>query len=103
MKYETKNFGNLCGCRTECTCQSQQEYRALNALVTNFSDAMFNKLEKKLIKDGYTGWDNPEWTVEDIKKCLIEHIEKGNPIDVANFCAFWYNRLEDKALTKEER
>lgn len=62
----------------------------LQALVRNFADVM---LEKLAAKDGEFA---DRWTVADdvpaIQTALHEHMEKGDPVDVANYAAFlWYH------------
>ncbi len=65
----------------------------LRKLVHEFAEAMVKKLHQQVV-DGYAGWDDPEvWgdvPIEKIKARLIQHIEKGDPVDVANFAAFWW-------------
>lgn len=78
------------------------ELKTLNGLVSAFSYKMTDKLITKSL-EGKGGWDDEEWTIEDIKKALIEHIEKGDPIDVANFAAFWWNRLPNTNEHNEEQ
>ena len=65
--------------------------RALESMVDAFCEEMKKKLIRKFPEK--LGWDNPEWRTDDIKKQLIAHVEKGDPIDVANFAAFWWNKL----------
>jgi len=61
-------------------------------LSNNWED--FSKIVHiKLLKHyhgGRTGWDNPSWTSEDIQKVLYEHIDKGDPIDIAALAMFWW-------------
>ncbi len=43
---------------------------------------------------GNKGWDaldNDDWTIEEIKRRLLKHVEKGDPIDVANYALFWWS------------
>jgi hypothetical protein len=83
-----------CGCRSvgECRHNSFAELHALNALVDKFAAAMKAKLLRAAIEKGRSGWDDPSWTPDEIKAALLAHVEKGDPIDVANFAAFWWNR-----------
>lgn len=77
-----------------CNCD---ERLALRKLINQFADAMLTKLEAKL-DEGYSGWDEPsEFPVDEIKKRLIEHVEFDDPVDVANFAAFWWNHLSSEA------
>lgn len=87
-----------CGCRGIGECYHDngptvaEDNRALSRLVNLFTHQMREKMHEKTNTRG--GWDDPSWTIDDIKKALVAHIEKGDPVDVANFCAFWWNRLE---------
>ncbi|WP_151742792.1 MULTISPECIES: hypothetical protein [unclassified Acinetobacter] len=59
-----------------------------NALINNFADQMKVKLLKAQEKYGFNDdWKNPDWEA----KCRVDlyrHLNKGDPIDVANYCAF---------------
>lgn len=62
--------------------------------VDKFFLAMKTKLAKKR-DDGYSGWwDKADCTTEFLGEKLHEHVEKGDPIDVANFCMFLHARGE---------
>ncbi|WP_057092974.1 hypothetical protein KV708_19325 [Comamonas thiooxydans] len=61
--------------------------------VDKLSAAMKAKLAKQRAK-GYGGWDDSECTREWLSKLLREHVDKGDPVDVANFCAFLAARGE---------
>ncbi|WP_212285752.1 hypothetical protein [Agrobacterium tumefaciens] len=56
------------------------------------------KMKNKLFlarRKGRGGWDDPtECTNADLSRMLREHVEKGDPVDVANFCAFLIARGE---------
>jgi len=69
------------------------EKERLSAAVQEFSEAMKVKLFDKT-NEGKSGWDDCAWPVEDIKKQLIEHVEKGDFVDVANFAMFAFFRIE---------
>lgn len=60
---------------------------ALDVLVTSFAATMRHKLRCKSI-EGWTGW--ADLSVQEIKARIIHHIDKGDPVDVANFAAFWW-------------
>jgi hypothetical protein len=64
----------------------------LNKLVDRFAAAMKHKLKKAAVEKGRSGWNDPSWTPDDIKADLLRHVEKGDPVDVANLAAFWWNR-----------
>ena len=55
------------------------DYSSVDSFAEAMKEKMFQKSEK-----GYSGWrDCPP---DNLRKLLTEHIEKGDPIDVANFC-----------------
>ncbi len=61
-------------------------------LVINFASALAEKLHKAEQKYGYSDtWMQPHWQI----KCLDDfkhHVSKGDPRDVAAYCAFmWYH------------
>jgi len=58
--------------------------------------AMVTKLAKARAK-GRSGWDTPECTQQHLSNLLREHVAKGDPVDVANFCAFLTARGESIA------
>ena len=46
-------------------------------------------------RKGRRGWDRKEeCTADDLSRMLCEHIEKGDPVDVANFCMMLHQRGE---------
>lgn len=59
--------------------------------VDRFSEAMKAKLADARAK-GRRGWQHCE--PQDLSRMLHEHVEKGDPRDVANFCAFLWNMGE---------
>ena len=81
-----------CSCRSVGECFHNMEIMALERLVDEFAKEMKKKLLLKL-SQGYSGWDNLNWTLEQIQNNTLNVLEKGDPVDVANFCAFWWNRL----------
>ena len=62
-----------------------------NAAVDKLAQAMKSKLAKKR-EQGYHGWETCKHG--DLVQLLINHVDKGDPIDVANFCAFLFARGE---------
>ncbi|WKL14221.1 hypothetical protein QYQ99_17595 [Comamonas testosteroni] len=59
-------------------------------------DAMAALMKVKLAKQrdkGYSGWDT-DCTRERLSELLRGHVDKGDPVDVANFCAFLSARGE---------
>ena len=62
--------------------------------VWNFAWAMVSKLKKKR-EDGRTGWwDKDFCSNEYLSKLLREHVDKGDPVDVANFAMMLHQRGE---------
>lgn len=63
-----------------------------DALVNSFAAALKAKLERAEDKYGYgDDWMADDWA-DDCRIRLGQHIEKGDPLDVAAFCAFmWYH------------
>ena len=62
-------------------------------LVVRFASALADKMYKAQVKYGY---DKAEWRRDDWKeicqRSLLEHLAKGDPRDVANYCAFaWHH------------
>ena len=62
-----------------------------NEAVDKLAQAMKNKLAEKR-EQGYHGWETCKHG--DLVQLLINHVDKGDPIDVANFCAFLFARGE---------
>lgn len=87
-----------------------------NALVDRFAKAMKEKLLKAQQKYNYGAhWATTDWE-DECRDNLKQHIGKGDPLDVANYCAFmWHHgwptvepkpewlvkRLERDALIKQ--
>lgn len=61
-------------------------------LVRRFSHALAEKLAAAEAKYGYSdGWASPGW-MDECRAKLMEHIAKGDPRDVAAYCAFlWHH------------
>jgi hypothetical protein len=64
----------------------------LSNLVERFSTALLGKLRAAEKKYGYSdAWMQPNWQA-DLVKHLMEHVAKGDPLDVAAYCAFaWHH------------
>lgn len=74
------------------------KHHADDVAVDRFAEAMKNKLAAARNK-GRGGWDDPEQcTVEHLAKLLVDHIAKGDPIDVANFAMMLHQRGADKGV-----
>ena len=63
-----------------------------DAAVDALAELMKAKLAKQRAK-GYGGWDT-DCTRERLSELLRGHVDKGDPVDVANFCAFLSSRGE---------
>lgn len=62
--------------------------------VDRLADAMKLKLAHKR-RQGRGGWRVKEdCTQADLSLMLREHVEKGDPVDVANFCMMLHHRKE---------
>lgn len=61
-------------------------------LVARFFAALSEKLAAAEKKYGYSdGWASPDW-MDECRAKLMEHIAKGDPRDVAAYCAFlWHH------------
>ncbi|WP_234197098.1 hypothetical protein [Pseudacidovorax sp. NFM-22] len=61
-------------------------------LVVRFARALAEKLAAAERKYGYSdGWRSPDW-MDECRAKLMEHIAKGDPRDVAAYCAFlWHH------------
>lgn len=54
--------------------------------------AMKSKLAAKRA-EGYGGWNKPDdCAVEHLAKLLLDHLPKGDPVDIANFAMMLFNR-----------
>ena len=65
---------------------------ATDELVERFAEALKDKLRAAEAKYGWNdGWKSVDWA-DDLRTRLREHVEKGDPRDVAAFCAFaWHH------------
>ena len=57
--------------------------------VDALASAMKAKLKFAREQRGRGGWE--DCPKDDLWRMLHEHVEKGDPVDVANFCAFLYS------------
>lgn len=79
---------------------AEGERHSDDVAVDRFAAAMKAKLAKKR-EQGYSGWDEPdECTVDSLARMLVEHLPKGDTVDIANFAMMLWNRLGgDRALS----
>lgn len=68
-----------------------QEAHPDDKAVDRFAAAMKAKLAQARAK-GRSGWQDPAWTPAQISQALRQHVEKGDPCDVANYCMFLWAR-----------
>lgn len=70
-------------------------------LVTRFATALAVKLHAAELKHGYSdGWKEPHW-MDECRQKLIDHLAKGDPRDVAAYCAFlWHHCQSTSAHSK---
>jgi hypothetical protein len=62
--------------------------------VTNFARAMATKMAHARSM-GRGGWqDKDRVSAAELSRMLREHVEKGDPVDVANFCMMLHERGE---------
>ena len=64
----------------------------LEDLVEQFSAALLKKLKYKRDVEGRNGWNSDDWSTDDMWESMDYHIEKGDPVDVAAYAAFIYER-----------
>lgn len=96
MRHSEADHFVACDCRSvgECDHNTFAWRKALDAAVDDFAEQMKCKLAKKFL-EGKSGWDDPEWSMEDKLRQLREHIDRGDMIDVANFAMFAWNQAGD--------
>lgn len=71
---------------------------ATQSLVKRFALALAHKLHAAEQKYGYSdGWRSPDW-MDECRQKLREHIDKGDPRDVAAYCAFLWHHEQGTAL-----
>lgn len=76
----------------------QTEEHTDDSAVDRFADVMKTKLATSREK-GRGGWNDPEQcTVEHLAKLLVEHLVKGDPVDVANFAMMLHQRGADNTV-----
>jgi hypothetical protein len=66
-------------------------------LLERFMEALAEKLRKAEEKYGYSnGWKQDDW-IDECRAKLLEHLAKGDPRDVAAYCAFLWHHGERTA------
>lgn len=70
--------------------------------VARFALAMMDKMAAQRDK-GYGGWDNPATCpTTRLQDLLVDHVYKGDPVDVANFAMMLWNRRESTTPCNSE-
>jgi hypothetical protein len=74
------------------------------SLVRRFAMALALKLLKAQEDYGYTDdWANKsDWMPAGCQQALVEHVEKGDPLDVAAYCAFLWHHGEPTAMPEPD-
>ena len=71
----------------------EQDVHPDDKAVDRFAERMKWKLANARAK-GKSGWQDRAWTPEQISAALRQHVDKGDPTDVANYCMFLSARAE---------
>lgn len=90
---ETKNVL----AKLDAAIKTQKAEHLDDVAVDIFAGRMKFKLAQARLR-GRSGWQDKSWTPEQISQALREHVEKGDPRDVANYCMFLDARGE--SITK---
>ena len=73
-------------------------YHSDDAAVDSFAEAMRRKMEDSREK-GRSGWDSPfQCSPYRLAEMLIDHIPKGDPVDVGNFAMMLFNRPDARGI-----
>lgn len=79
------------------SAQASPLHPATTDLVQRFAAALADKLATAEAKYGYTNeWADPSW-MDECRHRLLEHVAKGDPRDVAAYCAFLWHHDERTA------
>jgi hypothetical protein len=71
------------------------ERGALAGLTGDFVHEMAKKLDEQIVK-GWEGWEFlDEETIRERIRAQLDKPGGGDPIDIANFCAFWWNLKQE--------
>lgn len=96
MKHIEEMYRKKCNCGSSVSCSCKYHNQllwriAIDECTNEFRDAIRSKLIEKH-KEGKSGWDDPNWSREDILRQLREHVDKGDMVDVAAFAMFAWNQ-----------
>lgn len=72
-------------------------------LVARFATALAEKLHASEVKRGYSdGWASPDW-LDECRAELVRHVAKGDPRDVAAYCAFlWHHGAKTELAAAQQ-
>jgi hypothetical protein len=88
------DLGECMGCGTALAKHPHQLHQSTTNLVNEFATALKEKLARAEEKYGYTdAWAYPHW-IDECREQLRRHFEKGDPLDVAAYCAFLWHHEE---------
>lgn len=65
-----------------------------NLAINAFAAVMKEKMAKKA-SEGRGGWDGPTCNSTMLARMLVEHIAKGDPVDIGNFAMMLWNRQKE--------
>ena len=84
-------------CRERLASQATAGHHADDVAVDRFAEAMKAKMAASRAK-GRGGWERTEVCPQgSLQRMLLEHIAKGDPVDVGNFAMMIFNRGESTA------
>lgn len=92
------NPDNCIGCGMGLDNATTEPVHPDDHAVDRFAVAMKAKLAASRAK-GRGGWDDPgQCTVEHLARLLVDHVAKGDPVDVANFAMMLHQRGADRSV-----
>lgn len=71
-----------------------------DAAVERFAEALKNKMRSSREKGRYGWHDRTVCSEQDLQRMLVDHLAKGDPVDVGNFAMMLWNRGENVALNE---
>ena len=81
-----------CGRYPFCGCGQPTEEERDEEALRHFTAAMRAKLFNARIKGRGGWWDESVCSIQNLRDMLADHMLKGDPVDVANFCMFLHQR-----------
>lgn len=106
MRFTSADAHVPCGCRSvgECDHNTFETITSMEMMVDAFAEEMKEKLRKKWW-ERWDGWDEPEKLSGDkLVELLKQQANRADmdPIDVANFAAFVWNRRGEPAKKEKQ-